>query len=120
MGNLRSELKGEIAEVKGEMGNLRSDLKGEIAEVKGEMGNLRSELKGEIAGLRGEVAELRGEIAGVKVAQGDLEVHIERVDGNIARLEAKMVRWMAGSVIALVSSLVACTGLAFTAARMIR
>ena len=41
-------LRGEIAEVRGE-------LRGEMAELRGEMSGLRAELKGEMAELRGEV-----------------------------------------------------------------
>ena len=34
----------------------------DLVAIRGEMAELRGELKGEMAGLRGEIAELRGEI----------------------------------------------------------
>lgn len=52
MAELRGELKGEMAELRGEMSELRSELKGEMAELRGEMAEFRAELKGEITELR--------------------------------------------------------------------
>ena len=84
---------------KAELADLRTELKGEI-------GALRAELKGEMGSLK---AELKADI-------GRLDARIERVDGNIARMEASMVRWFVGLT-------VACGGvagsLAFTAAKLI-
>lgn len=61
IGELRSELRGEIGtlrtELHDEIGNLRAELSGEIAklrtELHSEIGNLRAELSGEIGELRG-------------------------------------------------------------------
>ena len=66
MAELRGELRGEMAELRGEMAELRAELKGEMAELrvelKGEMAELRVELKGEMAELRGEIGQLDGRI----------------------------------------------------------
>jgi len=60
MAELRGELRGEMAE-------LRTELRGEMAEVRGQMAELRAELRGEMAELRtelrGEMGEVRGEMA---------------------------------------------------------
>ena len=63
---LRGELRGEIAELRaelrGEMAELRGELRGEMAELRGdlrgEMAELRSELKGDIADLKSQMSGL--------------------------------------------------------------
>ena len=87
---------------KAELGELRSELKGE-------MGELRAELKGSNGDLRSFIAEVRAEL---KADIGRLDVRIERVDGNIARMEAAIIRWTVGSTLAGI-------GVAFTAAKLI-
>ena len=47
--------KNDLVGLRGEMAELRGELKGEMAELRGEMAELRGELKGEIAELRSEV-----------------------------------------------------------------
>lgn len=49
----------DITALRGEMAQLRGELKGEVAELRGEMAELRAELKGEMVELR---AELKGEM----------------------------------------------------------
>jgi hypothetical protein len=44
--------------------------------------------------------------------KAELKAQIERVDGNVARLEASMIKWIVGSVLAGI-------GLAVTAARLV-
>jgi hypothetical protein len=56
------EVRAEIAGVKGEIADLRGELRTEIAGVKGEIADLRAELRTEIAGVKGEIALLRGEM----------------------------------------------------------
>jgi len=65
---LRTELKGDIADLRAEMAELRAELKGDIAD-------LRAELKGDIADLRAEMADLRTELKGdIASAQRQLTV----------------------------------------------
>ncbi len=45
----------ELVALRGEMAELRGELKGEMAELRGEMAELRAELKGDMAELRTEV-----------------------------------------------------------------
>lgn len=89
-----------------ELEELRAELRGDSGTLRTEFANTRAELKADIAELR---AELKSDI-------GRLDARIERVDGNIARMEASMVRWFVGLT-------VACGGvagsLAFTAAKLI-
>jgi hypothetical protein len=67
-----------------------------------------------IADLTAEVAAIKATLPHLATKQdfGELKASIERVDGNIARMEASMVRWAVGLTIA-------CGGLAFTAAKLI-
>jgi hypothetical protein len=63
---VRAELKGDIVELKDSIASLRGELKGDIAslrgELKGDIADLRTELKGDIADVRLEIAELRTEM----------------------------------------------------------
>jgi uncharacterized protein YPO0396 len=56
----------DLVAIRGEMAELRGDLRGEMAELRGEMAELRAELKGEMAELRaelkGDISELRAEL----------------------------------------------------------
>jgi hypothetical protein len=54
----------DLVALRGEMAQLRGELKGEIAELRGEMGELRGELKGELAEVRGEISKLSAGIDG--------------------------------------------------------
>ena len=45
----------DVVALRGEMAQVRGELTGEMAELRGEMSELRAELKAEIAELRGEV-----------------------------------------------------------------
>ena len=54
----------DITALRGEMAQLRGELKGEMAEVRGEMAELRADLKGEMADLGGEMALLSARVDG--------------------------------------------------------
>ncbi|MDQ4089076.1 MAG: hypothetical protein M3163_02050 [Actinomycetota bacterium] len=45
----------DLVALRGEMAEIRGELKGAMAELRGEMAELRAGLKGEIAALRGDV-----------------------------------------------------------------
>ena len=72
-------LRGEMAELRGDMNTLRSELRGE-------MNMLRSEVRGEMAELRGEMAELRGEMAELGA----------KVDGHVPKIIAANIAAMIG------------------------
>lgn len=59
-------LRGEMAELRGEMNAFRSEMRGEMdafrSEIRGEMAAFRSEVYGEIAALRHDMAVLNGRI----------------------------------------------------------
>jgi hypothetical protein len=64
LAELRTDVNGDIAELRTEMLVLRTELKGDLAELRTEMLELRTELKGDLAGLR---TELKGDIAKLEV-----------------------------------------------------
>ena len=92
-----ADLRADVAAIKATLPHLAT---------KAEVADLRAELKADIGDLR---AELKAEIGGLK---GYLGAQIERVDGNIARMEASMIKWIVGASIA-------CTSVAFTAAKLV-
>jgi hypothetical protein len=58
MAGLRSELKGEMAELRAEVGTAIADVRGEMGGLRGEMAELRGELRGEMGTLRVEVVQM--------------------------------------------------------------
>lgn len=56
--------------------------------------------------------QLAGLDAKLEARTGGLDARIERVDGNIARMEAALVRWVVGSTLAGISA-------AFTIAKLV-
>ncbi|MBS1905466.1 MAG: apolipoprotein A1/A4/E family protein [Actinobacteria bacterium] len=70
LAGFRTELKSDIADLKGDLAGFRTDLKNDIAELRTELKNdiadLRTELKNDIADLRTElkndIAELRADL----------------------------------------------------------
>jgi predicted nuclease with TOPRIM domain len=61
------------------MTQLRSDLRGEMAELRREMTELRGDLHGEMAERRGEMIGSRGEL------RGELQAMTERIEGSATR-----------------------------------
>lgn len=80
VGELRVELKTDIAELRADMGELRAELKTDIGELRADMGALRAELKADVGELRAEfkadVAELRAEF---KAEMGELRASMYRM-----------------------------------------
>ncbi len=64
MSELRTELKGEMGDLRVEMGELRTELKGEMGELKDKMGGLRTELKSDIAEVRSEMTLMERSLNG--------------------------------------------------------
>ncbi|MGH9226047.1 MAG: hypothetical protein ACRD2W_20200 [Acidimicrobiales bacterium] len=52
----------DLVALRGEIAELRGEVKGEIAELRGEVTGEIGGLRGEIGGLRGEIAELRADV----------------------------------------------------------
>ena len=96
---VRTELKGDIVELKDSIASLRGELKGDIASLRGEIASLRGELKGDIADLRAElkrdIADLRAENASLRTElKGDIADLRTELKGDIAdvRLEIAELR----------------------------
>jgi predicted nucleic acid-binding Zn-ribbon protein len=86
--SLRGELKGDIASLRGEIASLRGELKGDIADLRAENASLRTELKGDIADLR---TELKGDIASLRTElKGDIASLHTELKGDIADLRAEL------------------------------
>jgi hypothetical protein len=98
----RSELRGEMGELRGEFRDLRAEMKSEIASVRTEVAELRVELKGDIANLRSEVGDLRVELK-----------------GEIADLREGQRSLLPKLVLAQVATSISVTGLALGAARFL-
>jgi phage host-nuclease inhibitor protein Gam len=81
---VRTELKGDIVELKDSIASLRGELKGDIASLRGEIASLRGELKGDIADLR---TELKGDIADLRAENASLRTELK---GDIADLRAEL------------------------------
>ena len=71
---------------------MRAELKGEIAELRGELHEFRAEYKGEIAELRGEIVGLRNYT----------DVAISEVREDMRGLELRMTIRLGGIVVASV------------------
>lgn len=88
---------GDITGLRGEMAELRGDLHGEMAELRGEMAELRADLHGGMAELRGEMGELRGEMAELRSElRGDMAALRAHVDGLVPKMIAANVASMVG------------------------
>ncbi len=90
MKSVHSDLRADIAEVKGEIARVEAGLKVDIADLRGELkvdiADLRGELKGDIARVE---AELKGDIARVEAElKGDIARVEAELKGDIARLKA--------------------------------
>ena len=84
IGNLKKEftkrtdrLSGQIESVQKE---LRDELKGEVAGLKGDIAGVRDELKGDIAGLRDRMDAVHSEMVEARVAMSD---RVARLEGRV-------------------------------------
>ncbi|MDP9343792.1 MAG: Atg14 domain-containing protein [Actinomycetota bacterium] len=73
--NLRLEVKGQVEGVESRLGDLRTELRGEIAEPRAEIREVRSDLtrvalRGDVAELRAEIREVRSDLTRVALAVG--------------------------------------------------
>lgn len=113
VGNLRSDLKEEIAKLRAAMIETKTELKGDISKLRAEMIELKTELKGDIADLKAEMIELRvelkGDISGLKGEMAGLK-------GEIAGLKGELIRWIVG---AIVLNLFGTAGLVITLTRIL-
>jgi hypothetical protein len=134
LGEAKAELKGELgelkAELKGELGELKAELKGDIAALKANLAETKAELRADLveiehhlnakiaavkAELKGDIAavkaELQGDIAGVKADVGRLE---ERIERRAAESDGRMVRYVVGTGLA---AMITVVGAAWTIIR---
>lgn len=80
---LRRELRGEVAEVRGDMAELRREVRGDVARVRGDMAELRTELRGDMAEVRGDMAELRGDLAALRRDVASQGERLARIEGAV-------------------------------------
>ena len=85
-----SELRGEVSELRSEV----SELRGEVSELRGDMNAKINELRGD---MNTKISELRG----------DMNTKISDVRGEISASEARIVRWIVGTGIAIISLMIA-------------
>ena len=119
---VRAELKGDIAdlraenaslrtELKSDIADLRAELKGDIANLNGGLSSLRAELKGDIADLR---AELKGDIADLRA---ELKGDIADVRLEIAELRTEMHQMFRKNYMVMISAIFAINSLFFAATK---
>ena len=94
----RTDMHAFGTELRGEMAELRGELKGEMAELRGEMAELRGELRGDIARLDAKIVALGGDL------RGDLKSEIAKLRVDTHRL---ILGGIAANAITLVGVLVA-------------
>ena len=96
---LRTEMKADVAELRGDVAALRTETKADIAELKGDVAALRTETKADVAELKGDVAALRTETkADVAELKGDVAALRTETKAAIAGLRAELgtIRWAVG------------------------
>ena len=64
VGDVKTELKEDIADVRREVAAVKAELKEDIADVRREVGDVKTELKEDIAGLR---TELKADMANLEI-----------------------------------------------------
>jgi len=109
--SLRGELKGDIASLRGEIASLRGELKGDIADLRAENASLRTELKGDIADLR---TELKGDIASLRT---ELKGDIADVRLEIAELRTEMHQMFRKNYMVMISAIFTINSLFFAATK---
>ena len=102
LGDLRTELKAEIADTKAEIADTKAELKAEIADVRAEIADTKAELKADIADLKTEMANQRAdwktEIADAKT---ELKAEISGVRTELHTAIATMQRWFFGILVTM-------------------
>ena len=97
----REELQATKSELKGDIAELRTELKGDIAE-------LRTELKGDIAELR---TELKGDIAGLRTEFNALADKTDTLRADLITMEYKLTVRLGGIMVAGIGVIAALTKL---------
>ena len=95
---------------KGDMAELRTELKGDIAELRADMTALRTELKGDIATTKADIAAVQAKLeADIAAVQAKLEADIAAVKTDMAEQFAALYKqlWvMAVGIVGLTVTLV--------------
>jgi chromosome segregation ATPase len=106
--DLRAELQDVKTELKGDIRDLRTELKAEIQDLRTEIQEVKAELKGDIRDLRTElkadIAALRTELkAEIQDLRTELKADIQdlRTANLMLKNELVLHRWMLGTVVAL-------------------
>lgn len=115
---VRTELKGDIVELKDSIASLRGELKGDVADLRGEIASLRGELKGDIADLRAENASLRTELKGdIADLRTELKGDIADVRLEIAELRTEMHQMFRKNYMVMISAIFTINSLFFAATK---
>lgn len=109
--------KGDLELVRGDVAQVRGDLeqvRGDVAQVRGDL----EQVRGDVAQVRGDVEQVRGDL---ELARRDLkhtgeqlrsemqhmqerfdtrvEISEERLRGDMHQLEARLIRWIVGTLL---------------------
>ena len=58
LGEVKTELKADVAAVRAELGEVKTELKADVAAVRAELGEVKTELKADVAAVRVDLAEM--------------------------------------------------------------
>ena len=86
-GELKTELKREIQEVKTEIQEVKTELKHEIQEVKTEFEQRFDHIDQEIKEIKGELKDINGKINNLTVGQAKLETEITFIKSDVSSLK---------------------------------
>lgn len=89
----------ELSKLRIEMGQLRAEVSGEVArlraELRDEIGQHRGEVSDEFAKFRAEMGQHRAEILSqIAKLRTEVQVEISGLRTEMARFEARIIRWM--------------------------
>ncbi|WKZ23427.1 MAG: hypothetical protein QY305_07280 [Candidatus Brocadiaceae baterium WH-1] len=87
IGQLRTEVKNEVGQLRSEIGQLRGDLNSETGQLRTEMNQLKNEVKNETAQLRTEIGQLKSEI---KSETGQLRAEMGQLRSEMSAINQRI------------------------------
>jgi ElaB/YqjD/DUF883 family membrane-anchored ribosome-binding protein len=116
---IRAEFKAEIREVRAETKrveeSLREETKRAEESLRAEVRGVRDELKADIREVRAEINDVREEIGEVRV---ELNSRIDKVQEELHGIKGLVAKWLIGTIIAVIGTMIAQTTLILSGVRL--